>query len=126
MRSSSTKWVTEKPFLIAFTPNAQARCDFPTPRRPQKEHVGLPADVAAGGQRLDLAPVDAGLKAPVEVLERLARGQAGEFEHRGNAALILAFELSARDELQETEGGEFLAGRLLGQLGETARRIVEA
>ncbi len=36
MRSSSTKWLTEKPFLIALTPNAVARWLFPTPGGPKK------------------------------------------------------------------------------------------
>ncbi len=46
---------------------------LPHTRWPEKEHVGLFADEAAGRERLDLPPVHTRLEAPVEVFEHLSR-----------------------------------------------------
>src|SRR5579864_5829316 len=99
---------------------------FPDAWRPQKEHVRLLPDVAARRQRLDLAAIDAGLKAPVEILEGLAGGEPRELEHRRHTPLVRALELAREHELEEAERRELFPGALLDQVRETARRIVEA
>ena len=73
--------------------------------RTKKQDVGLLANEAARREGLDLAPIDVRLKAPVEILERLARREAGQPQHRRDAALVLAIQLAAQDELQEAEAG---------------------
>jgi hypothetical protein len=92
---------------------------------PQEQHVGLLPDVAAGGQRLDLPAIHPGLERPVEVLERFALGQAGQLEHRLHPALVLALELAGEDQVEKGGGRQPLAGRLLEQLGQTRRRVIE-
>jgi hypothetical protein len=86
----------------------------------EKQDVGLVAQVLTGGERLDLPPVGLGLKAPVEVLERLPRGQPGELEHRRDAALILALELAGEQEVEEGERTEGVARGLFDELGSAA------
>src|SRR6185437_7709964 len=62
---------------------------FPHARRAQQEHGGLLADIAAGRQRLDLAAIDPGLKAPVEILQGLPDRESRELEHGRHAPLVL-------------------------------------
>src|SRR5579862_5206930 len=99
---------------------------FPHPRRPEKEHIRFLADVAARRQRLDLPPIDARLKAPIEILERFAGGKSRELQHRRHPPFVLALELAGEHELEKTERGKLFPRALLEQVGQTARGIVQA
>src|SRR5690606_10901649 len=82
-------------------------------RRAEEEHVRLLADVAAGGQCLDLVTVHPRLEAPVEVLQRLARWQPAQLEHRRDAPLVLPLQLTGEHEIQEGDRRELLTTGLL-------------
>ena len=96
--SPTTKWVTEKPFLIAFTPNAAARWLLPTPGGPGR---GRWSSRECSRQ-----------VASASICRRSTRGWK--------------LQIAAQDQLQEPHGRELLAGGLLDELRETARRMVEA
>jgi len=99
---------------------------LPHAGRPQEEHVGLGADVAAGGQRLDLVAVHPRLEGPVEILEGLARRQPRELEHGLDPALVLALELAGEDQVEKRHGRQGVARRLLDQFGQAAGRVFQA
>jgi len=103
-----------------------ARCVFPTPGGPGEEQRGVLPDPLAGGQGLDLAPLDPRLEGPVEVGQRLARGQTGEPEAGLHAALLALGRFQLEELIEEPVSREVLLRGCLDELRQTLGREVEA
>jgi hypothetical protein len=126
LRSSSTKWVTEKPFLIALTPSAAAKWLFPTPGGPRKRTFVF--------SRMKLQV------ASVSICRRSTRGRKVQSKSSRvfpggkdeSLSIVVARRSSfrssspAQHELEEAERRELLAGGLLDELRETARGGLES
>lgn len=67
---------------------------------------GRPAEMGAGGQRVERPTIGPRLGAPLGVSERPARGRPVERQPRGEAALVLALQLAGEHRLREGEGRE--------------------
>ena len=82
---------------------------MPTPGGPISKHVGLVLDEAQRREVFDEAPVQRGLGAEVELLERAAGGELGEAQAALEAALLDRVRLRGRAGRQELGVGGLVA-----------------
>ena len=100
-------------------PIAIARWLLPVPGRPEQDEFSRPARKSSWPRCRTRVAADRGLKAEVELLERLARREAG-----GLDAALAAVAVAAVDLGLEQRGGELLKAPLIaaGAVGELGQR----
>lgn len=74
---------------------------FPDAGRPDQQDVRALLDEPQGGEVVDQAPVQRGLRIEVELLERLARRQLGEAQAALQAALLSSLNFDGEEIRQE-------------------------
>ena len=84
--------------LMADTLGEVALAD---PRGSEEEDVAVFPDEAAGGELHDLASIDRGVEAEVEVFDRASIAEAGGLDAPGDGAIVADGELVGDDELEE-------------------------
>jgi len=114
-----------KAVLDGFDPQRDREMGFADPWRSADQSRLVLPDPGAGGQGLDSALLDGGLKGKVEVGERLAGRQPRQAQGGLDPPLFALRQLDGQELIDETMGRQVLLDRLAEQLGKTLTAILD-
>ena len=98
------------------------RCVLPVPGRPEEDDVLAAVQEVELAEVLDQGLLDRALEGEVELLERLAGGEAGGLDPALAAVAVARGDLGGQQRLREALIAPVLLARPLGEPGQRARR----